>query len=351
MLSKEKLRDIEKAGRAEDRSAFLGTAIGQSEADLVLLPVPWDATTSYGGGAAEGPDAIVEASQQLDLEDLCFDRPYQVGILMAGKSEGIVKRNIEAASFAKKSRVSDPVDADAIAGVNRLSAWVNEYVYGESGALLKSGKMVGVVGGDHSSPYGFIKALCEHIPKFGILHIDAHLDLRQAYEGFQWSHASIMRNVLQDFPGVEALVSVGIRDVSREEWDVCVAHKERIKVFPDRDLSRRNMHGAIFETIVGEILSYLPENVYISFDVDGLDQRFCPGTGTPVPGGLEYHEAVYLLEELALSGRKIVGFDLSEVARGGGGGEWDGNVGARLLYKLCGAMAFSQGKMGRSPRF
>ncbi|NBT58359.1 hypothetical protein EBT16_06205, partial [bacterium] len=185
----------------------------------------------------------------------------------------------------------------------------------------------------------------EFYPQFGILHFDAHSDTRNAYEGFTWSHASIMFNVLRNVPQVAKLVQVGIRDYCEEESAFCESEKHRVKTFHDSYLQSRKFEGASWKSICDEIIKELPPLVWISFDIDGLDPKLCPHTGTPVPGGLEYNEVLYLLKSLALSKRKIIGFDLNEVAPDPSEkSEWDANVGARLLYKLTAWTLFSQGK-------
>jgi agmatinase len=123
-----------------------------------------------------------------------------------------------------------------------------------------------------------------------------------------------MFNVLEGVPEVERLVQVGIRDVCEAEVNYCASQKDRVVVFYDRDISRRKIEGEPFAAIAREIVSALPNAVWVSFDIDGLDPRYCPHTGTPVPGGLELAEAIAILRELARSGKKIVGFDLNEVA-------------------------------------
>jgi agmatinase len=135
---------------------------------------------------------------------------------------------------------------------------------------------------------------------------------------------------------VKKLVQVGIRDFCEDERDFTEASHGRIKVFYDRDIAAAGFEGIPFKRTVDEILQALPQDVYVSFDIDGLDPLLCPHTGTPVPGGLSFHQAVYLLGAVVRSGRRLVGFDLNEVAPGPEGDEWDGNVAARLLYKLCG---------------
>ena len=203
------------------------------------------------------------------------------------------------------------------------------------------------MGGDHSAPYGAIQAASERHPGLGLLHFDAHHDMRQAYEGFEHSHASIFYNVLRDFPSIKKLVQVGIRDFCEQEADFCARQGARVRVFYDADLSRSRYLGANWGAICRRIAGSLPEKVWVTFDIDGLDPRFCPGTGTPVPGGLDFNETSYLLGEVARSGRTIVGFDLVEVAPGIG--DWDANVGARLLYKLAAWTLASQGLARQAP--
>ncbi len=330
-------------------AGVFGASVRPEDADLVLIPVPWDATVSYGAGTAKGPEAMTSASHQLDLEDPFFHKPYRCGITMLPADAEITGLNGESRVRALKVIESeggvDGGDPDLTA-VNAASARVNARVEALAKEQLQAGRLVGVVGGDHSSPYGLIKALGEVHGRegFGILHVDAHFDLRRAYEGFAHSHASIMHNVMETVPAVRMLAQLGIRDYSGEERAYAHGLGARGAQYTGAALFRRKARGESWDHIVREILGKLPQNVYVSFDVDGLDAAFCPGTGTPVPGGLSYDEALYLIEELATSGRRIVGFDLCEVAPGEGGDEWDANVGARLLYKLCGAALHSNGK-------
>jgi len=226
---------------------------------------------------------------------------------------------------------------------NQISHELNAIVFAKTKANLQSKKIVGIVGGDHSVPFGAIQAVAQKYPSLGVLHIDAHADLRTAYEGFEHSHASIMNNVVHKIPGVAKLVQVGIRDYCDEEFELATKHK-KISCHFDFMIRDQLFAGKIFAAIVKGIIKELPENVYVSFDIDGLDPALCPSTGTPVAGGLSFQQATFILKELALSGRKIVGFDLNEVAPSGRkDDEWDGNVGARILYKLCTIALFSNG--------
>jgi len=330
------------------RGGIYGLGDAPEAAGVVLVPVPWEATTSYGGGAAKAPSAIVSASHQLDLEDSVFDRPYRAGIAFLPEDETLVALNASSADPA--SRVIDALESGGDAAlelsvVNAASRELNESVHAMSVEWLDRDKFVGLVGGDHSCPEGLIRALARRQPDgFGILHLDAHHDLRRAYEGFTGSHASIMYNVMEYIPEVSKLVSVGIRDYSREERGYMEGLGERGVTFYSADIFRRQAKGEAFDRIADEIIEALPARVYLSFDIDALDPPYCPNTGTPVPGGLSFDEACYLLEKLAASGRRVIGFDLCEVAPGRDGDEWDANVGARMLYKLCGCLLRSQGK-------
>jgi agmatinase len=177
----------------------------------------------------------------------------------------------------------------------------------------------------------------------GILHIDAHADLRRAYQGFVQSHASIMYNVLHDLPALGRLVQVGVRDLCDEEAARIEESGGRIRTFFDAELHSEKLAGVSWARLCDGIVAALPTDVYISFDIDGLDPALCPHTGTPVPGGLSFNEATALLKAVVASGRRIVGCDLTEVApapnrSAGGSTDWDENVGSRLLYKLIGFM-------------
>ena len=335
-------------------SGVFGLPHRESDALVVLVPVPFDATTSYGKGAAEGPKAILEASKQVDLFDLDTGRPYEVGITMLDESAEVRRWNEAARAEAEKViAAAGVVSGDAaleraLAKVNVISGHVNHWVHREVARLLSAGKIAVVVGGDHSSPFGAIRAYAERHPGLGVLHFDAHADLRPAYEGFDFSHASIMENVVRRLP-IAKLVQVGIRDLSEEEFAMIAGSNGRIEAHFDVDLKRAKRNGTTWDVLANRMIENLPNEVYVSFDVDGLDPTLCPHTGTPVPGGFSFDEAIAVLEALVRSGRTIVGFDLNEVAPGPEGDEWDANVGARLLYKLIGWMLVSRG-LSRPPR-
>ncbi len=332
------------AAAAPDSGAF-GLPFTPEQARVVLVPVPFEATTSYGGGAADGPAAIREASKQVDLFDLDTGRPYAAGIAMLDEPADVRAWNDEAKALAAPIVASGGADADPakLTRIDALCAQMNDWVYRTTRDWLAQDKIVGIVGGDHSTPFGAIAAYAERYPQLGVLHLDAHADLRDAYEGFTWSHASIMFNVLAHVPNVRKLVQVGIRDFGEAEYQLIQDQPARIRTFFDADLQRARFAGRSWQDQVDEIVAALPQHVYLSWDIDGLQPTFCPHTGTPVPGGLDFAQAVALLEGLVRGGKRIVGFDLNEVAPGPDGDEWDGNVGARLLYKMIGWTLRSQG--------
>jgi agmatinase len=338
-------------------NGIFGIAVPPAEAEIIYLPVPWDATTSYGAGTVNGPSAIFDASFQLDFAHPALKFSNHPPFSMLPEDPEIRVWNTQARHLAEHIiqtwNSGDWQEAEGIEElihVNQFSDRLNEWVYQESKKILDQGKILALVGGDHSVPYGAYRALAEKESDFGILHLDAHLDLRQSYQGFNHSHASIMFNTIQNIPEMKKLVQVGIRDFAQEEVDFAHAQEGRIKTFFDYELAQNRFSGKTWRDQAKEIIAELPENVWISFDIDGLDPRFCPHTGTPVPGGLDFHEASFLFSELAQSGKKILGFDLVEVSPPAGypknqDNEWDANVGMRMLYQLSLWTLVSHGKM------
>lgn len=306
------------------------------------MSVPFAATTSYGGGAERGPEALRSASHQVDLFDREMGHPYASGIAMLPDPDEVLEWNREARALAEPVIATggdlsgDPSLRVALDRVNELCARLNAHVYDTARAWLDRGKLVALVGGDHAVPFGSIQAHAERYPGMGVLHLDAHADLRVAYEGFTWSHASIMANVLDRIPGVSKLVQVGVRDLSTAEHARITSSEGRVVTFFDDLLAAHRFEGTPWARVVDDIVAALPRDVYLSFDIDGLDPTLCPHTGTPVPGGLSFQEAVWMVGAVARSGRRIVGMDLVEVVPGPDGDEWDGNVAARLLYKMIG---------------
>ena len=317
----------------------------QEDAKLVILPVPWEVTVSYIAGTARAPEHIFNASLQVDLLDLDYKDAWKQGFYMLPCDKKVLMKSDylrkEAELYinyiAQGEIVADnKFMCKTLKEINEGSNFLNGWVYEQTKSLLNDGKMVGLLGGDHSTPLGFYKAIADTYGDFGILHIDAHCDLRKSYEGFKYSHASVMYNALEEIPQLKKLVQVGVRDFCDEEFDYMIASEKRIITYFDKVIKERQYEGQIWKTIADEIVEHLPQTVFISLDIDGLDPKLCPHTGTPVPGGFETEQIFYLFKRILQSGRKLVGFDLVEV--GVSRSEWDENVGARCLFKLCNMM-------------
>jgi len=317
-----------------------GLPFEPEEAKLVILPVPWEVTVSYRAGTAQAPEAILEASFQVDLFDPFVPDAWKLGIAMKEINKDIKEKSaalrFDAEIYLKQ--LSSGSISNQIAPVESFRDKINlagqelyEWVKSESAKLLNNNKIVAILGGDHSTALGLMQALAEQYLVFGILQIDAHADLREAYEGFEFSHASVMFNALK-ISQITRLVQVGLRDYCEAELQL-MKSDNRISTFFDRDNKHQLYNGISWSVICDQIIEQLPENVYISFDIDGLDPKLCPNTGTPVPGGLEFEQSLYLIEKVVNSGRRIIGFDLNEVAPGSD--DWDANIGARLLYRLA----------------
>ena len=216
---------------------FFGFPYSLEEATVVIYPVKWDVTTSYGGGASKGPDAILAASPQLDFYDWDYPLAWENRIGTAKACEAISVSNAPMRSLAEGviahlEEGGDIADVqDDIYTINLASRDMVEEVKKDTRELLNSGKKVILLGGDHSTPLGYMQALAENGEEFSILHIDAHADLRDAYEGFEYSHASIMFNALK-IKQVDHLVQVAIRDTCPDEIELVESSNGRVKQFP-----------------------------------------------------------------------------------------------------------------------
>jgi agmatinase len=327
---------------------IFGLPTTEESARLVILPVPWEVTVSYGAGTGRAPEAIFKASLQVDLFDPEMQDAWKQGYYMRPVDRKILMKSDylrkEAELYIDYISRGEDLDANqfmskAIREVNEGGGYLNNWVYEQTKSLLTRDKLVGIVGGDHSVALGYYKAIAEKHGDFGMLQIDAHCDLRDTYEGFNYSHASIMYNALTEVPQLKLLVQVGVRDYGSDEWQFIHDNDQRIIPYYDKEIKNRQFEGDTWKHIVDEIVNKLPDKVYISFDIDGLDRKLCPHTGTPVPGGFEIEEVFYLFRKVRESGRKILGFDLTEV--GVSESDWNSNVGARVLFKLCNMLVAS----------
>ena len=329
-------------------SFSFGAQVSFNDSQIVLLPVPWEVTASGGKGTSEAPLHIQKASHQLDF----FTRDQGIynhclyfcdldpEIQQLNKKYSLIAREI--IDNWQEGQTPAAKELSLLEKVNAACETLTNWVYKESEKILKVGKTPALIGGDHSVSEGLLKLLGERYKgDYGILHIDAHLDMRKAFQGFTHSHASIMHNVLKQTQAPEKLVQVGIRDFCEEE---SLQKQEKTIWYFDEDLQKRLFQGENWLKICNEIISQLPENIYVSLDVDGLEWTYAPHTGTPVPGGLSYNQVLFLLKEIKNQNKKLIGFDVVETAcqhkTNSSHNCWNGNVSARLIYVLCGVALF-----------
>lgn len=330
---------------ANPNNNIFGLPFTEEESKVVILPVPWEVTVSYGAGTARAAEHVFKSSMQVDLMDMDGNAGWKQGFFM----KEIDKKLLLKSDYLRKEAelyidyisqgaelLKNKFMCKSVKEINEGSNYLNNWVYEQSKAILEKQKIVGLLGGDHSTPLGLMKALAEKHGAFGVLQIDAHCDLRIKYEDFTYSHASIMYNALNEIPELVKLVQVGVRDYCEQEWEYICNSNFRVITYFDKNIKERLFEGQLWKTITEEIIQHLPEKVYISFDIDGLDRKLCPNTGTPVPGGFESEEMIYLFKKIKESCRELIGFDLVEI--GVGETDWDSNVGARILWRLCNLM-------------
>ncbi|HEY9302335.1 MAG TPA: arginase family protein, partial [Phormidium sp.] len=199
------LQNFDPNGIGVDNGNLLGLPFDYESANIIVFGIPWEVTVSYGSGTAAGPKRVLEASRQLDIYDFDNANGWKKGIFMEEISSDIYQKSENLRQDASriiehleqgKLVEDDPELAQVLENINRESQAINQWLFDKSQAAMNQGKKVAVIGGDHSVPLGYMQALAERYPNLGILHIDAHCDLREAYEGFEYSHASIMFNAL-----------------------------------------------------------------------------------------------------------------------------------------------------------
>lgn len=287
---------------------FLASELPDSPPESCLfhvLPVPLEVTVSYAGGTAKGPEAILEASDQLELWD-GESVPAEAGVYThpavdcAGPSETVLRR------------VAAAVDT-----------------------ILDHGGLPVLLGGEHTVTYGALSALRQRFGVFGVIQFDAHADLRDSYEGSPWSHASVMRRAVKDL-GLP-LVQFGVRALCLEEVEARQTHG--VTFHDAADLARRGIPDRLLPPD-------FPARVYVTFDVDGLDPAIMPATGTPVPGGLGWYQTLDLAQR-AIAGRDVLGFDVVELAPVPGLHAAD-FAAARLTYALMGLVERERRLSGKS---
>lgn len=338
------MNDFDPEGTFTDDSSVFGMP-KEMPSKLSILPAAWEVTTSFRRGTVSAPEALLNATKQMDLYHPYWRKIYEKGVSWNDSLLAETKKmNKEASPYAlnviKAHESGSEVSQQDLERVNISSSKFNELIYEKSLSELEKDKVVGLVGGDHSTPYGLIKALSEKYDgDFSIVHLDAHFDLRDSYQGFKHSHASIMKNVM-DLIKAPKLYQMGLRDFSESEF---IKAQECSNFILDQEFHDQKLRGKSYETILDSFFKGLSEKVYISFDIDGLSPEFCPNTGTPVPGGFTYNEAVFLVHYLHKKGHQLIGFDLVEISpKDEDLLGLDEIIGSRLLYELsCFGLASS----------
>lgn len=353
MSKQDKINNFDPNALGDANNNIYGLPFTTDEAEVVIVPVPWEVTVSYSAGTANGPQAVFDASYQVDLFDPKIEDAWKIGIAMEDVSENLAQKSSELRERSEKyismleagESAETNTEMEAIRSlINDECRQMNQWVKTKALEHLNKNKIVALLGGDHSTPLGLMQALAEKNKSFAILQIDAHADLRDAYEGFEFSHASIMYNAIK-IPQVSKLVQVGIRDYCEFEYDLIKNSNGRVVTFFDRDIKNKQYEGATWAAICTDIIAQLPNDIYLSFDIDGLDPKLCPNTGTPVAGGFEFEQVLMLVEKIVAAGKRIISFDINEIAPGTD--EWDANVGARLLYRIANLAAQSNGRVAK----
>lgn len=284
---------------------FLGIEEKFSDYDkskVVILPIPYEGTVTYGKGTLKGPKAIIEASKNLELYDIELDEEiYKAGIHTLS--------NLDVEKEPEKTI---------------------EIIYKKIKKLLEDNKFVVVFGGEHSITSGTVKAMKEKFSDLSVLQIDAHSDLRDSYDGTKFSHACVMRRI---FEMKIPFVQVGIRSQDIEEADFI--KEKRLNPYFAKDIYKN-------DNWMNEAVDKLAENVFITIDLDGLDPSIMPSTGTPEPGGLYWYHILRLLRKVAEK-KNIVGFDVVELAPIENL-KFPDFLAAKLTYKLIGYKYFLKGQ-------
>lgn len=336
----DKLKAFDPNGVGNMSNNIFGLPFDVSESRLVFIPAPWDVTTSSQAGTADGPANILHHSFQIDLFDPLLPDAWKQGMAMEKVDPSIVRKNREIRKPARNIidhleagnslHGNDPMQSE-LSRVNKACGDYMALIEKKCLQYLRNGQVPFIVGGEHSVSIGLIRALARRHDDFGILQIDAHADMRKTYQGFTHSHASVMR-LAAETKGVSNIVQVGVRELCGEELQFISRRNHVIKTFYGHDMHRRLFEGEPWSGICRDIIEMLPDKVYLTFDVDGLEPAWCPETGTPVPGGITFSQAVYLMEAVFHAGKHVVGADLVET----GPGKIDGIVSSRLLYRMAG---------------
>ncbi|MBE6193869.1 MAG: agmatinase [Rikenellaceae bacterium] len=336
------------SGDNDNGGYYFSDATPTADAPIVLVSAPWAVTSAAGQGAAYTPDAIIDASTHLSLYDVVSNTSIDGKVATAEVDYDLQESSLQLGGDAAKV-VAHIEDGGALTGdyfarkVVRINLGFRDMHRSVGKRVFRfasKGKIVGIVGGDHSVAFGAVRSISSVYPQMGVLFVDAHSDLRPSGRIFDYSHLSVARNIVDEIPAVSKLVQVGVRDMSREEIDFAQSHP-KVTMFCHEKLTAERFSGRSWGEVCDDVVAQLPDKVYISFDIDALSPECCPHTKRPVAGGMTFDEAVCLINRVAESGREIVGFDLTEIVPVMESGV-DAAVGARMLVKLCAAALCSK---------
>lgn len=324
-----------------DGGFYFGDKSQPADADIVIVSAPWSVTSDFGRGATYTPDAVIDASIEGNLYDATTGVSVE-GRIATAEIDYNIQESSEHLGREAERMAHHAVAANAVIGeyaarkiahINEGFAEMHASIYKQALHWASQGKCVAVVGGDHSVAFGAVKAIAECHNGVGVLFIDAHADFAGKGELYNYSHRSIARNIVEEIPAVERLVEVGVRDIDKAEAEMLAA-AGKVDLFLAERLGARRFEGESWGSLCREMVERLPHKVYVSFDVDALKIEFCNNTNAPVPGGMTFDEAIYLINAIVESGREIVGFDISEVVSKLDN-KMDAIVAARMLAKLC----------------
>lgn len=326
-----------------DNGNYFGISLEPEKSALVLISAPWDATSSLYSGCSYAPDAIIEMSRFVDFYEPMAPNSWRKGIATVPIDYSIQDLSHRLRSDAERvTKLHDEFGLSVIDNlmyerrlkrVNEGSVDVNFILYKQVKQWLEQNKIVGLVGGDQSVSYSIIKAMGYRYEHLGIIQIDTRCDMHEAYQGFEFSHASTMFNVMRDVPNIDQLAVVGVQEFSPIEWERAASDK-RIRLFTAQDMWAQQFEGKTWSAQVDDIISTMPQNVYITLDINALQCDCSPGTGRINGGGLTLFQAIYLMDRVITSGRSIVGFDITEVVPNMEN-KRDILAVARLLFKMC----------------
>lgn len=339
-----------------DAGDYFGVPCTPEQARLVLVSVPWDVTAPTEAMLSYAPDAIIEVSERMDPYDPISPDEWKKGFATDDVDYTLQERSQQLRADVERLRAHTSKGGSGLGGI--MAPLTDDYyarrqrrveegcrdmvaaVREVSRRWLRRDKVVGLVGGDHSTPQGLIEALAEREEGLGILHMDARCRLKARYEGFEHSCESLMYNVLKGVGGVGRVVQVAQRDFSATEHRVA-RESERIVLYDTDRIASMRYDGASWRQVCDTIVAELPQAVYVDFDVSALSIENCPHSPWAAPGGMRFDEALYMINRVVESGRRIVGFDVVGVVPRVDD-YVDAQVAARMLYRLCGMALRSQ---------